>query len=72
MPYSHTKATSTLVQVLASCRAVRQHLITYDNVDPDICRHMVTPAKNGRIFLFITNAIVYRAMYVNSYITYKS
>ena len=36
----------TLVQAMAWC-AVRQQAITWANVDPDLCHHMVALGHNG-------------------------
>ena len=44
MPLDFTNDKSTLVQVMAG--AVRQQSITWANVDPDLCRHMVSLGQN--------------------------
>ena len=44
MSLDFTDDQSTLFQVMAG--AVRQQAITWDNVDPDLCRHMVSLGHN--------------------------
>ena len=44
MPMDLTDGKSTLVQVMAWCH--QQQAITWANVDPDLCRHMVSLGPN--------------------------
>ena len=49
MPLNSTDDKSTMVQVMAWCRQAQA--IAWANVDPDLCRHMVSLGPNELIII---------------------
>ena len=45
MPQDHTDEKTALVRELADA-IIREQVITWANVDPDLCRHMATLGRN--------------------------
>ena len=55
MPQDFTDVTSTLVQEMAWCLQAARQVITRTNVEPDLCRHMVSLSHNKLTYIRLSS-----------------